>query len=186
MRGAVQFASESKTELATLGFFGQQQAAWRERLFLTGAVRWDASSTFGDDERWQFYPKASVSYVLSEEPFFRNSGMGGAVNELRLRAALGYAGNQPPLNAAYARESRFGSAVNIDRLGLIPLAQAGNPNLAPERQREVELGARPVPVGRPHRPERHLVREVHPRPAASPPVRAQRRRGDACSTTWAS
>ncbi|WP_420129891.1 TonB-dependent receptor domain-containing protein [Longimicrobium sp.] len=141
VRGAVQFATESKTELATLGFFGQQQAAWRERLFLTGAMRWDASSTFGDDERWQFYPKASVSYVLSEEPFFRNSGVGGTVNELRLRAALGYAGNQPPLNAAYARASRFGSSVNIDRLGLIPLSQAGNADLAPERQREVELGA---------------------------------------------
>lgn len=141
VRGAVQFASESQTELATLGFFGQQQAAWRERLFLTGAMRWDASSTFGDDERWQFYPKASVSYVLSEEPFFRNSGVGGTVNELRLRAALGYAGNQPPLNAAYARESRYGSTINIDRLGLVPLAAAGNPNLKPERQREVELGA---------------------------------------------
>src|SRR5688500_9288281 len=124
VRGAVQFASESQTELATLGFFGQQQASWRERLFLTGAMRWDASSTFGDAERWQFYPKASVSYVLSEEPFFRNSGVGGTVNELRLRAAVGYAGNQPPLNAAYARASRFGSAVNIDRLGLLPLAQA--------------------------------------------------------------
>jgi TonB-dependent SusC/RagA subfamily outer membrane receptor len=141
VRGAVQFASESQTELATFGVFGQQQAAWRERLFLTGAMRLDASSTFGEDERWQSYPKASVSYVVSEEPFFRNSGIGGSVNELRMRAAVGFAGNQPPLNAAYARESRYGSTVNIDRLGLIPLAAAGNPNLKPERQREVELGA---------------------------------------------
>lgn len=140
VRGAVQFASESLTELATLGVFAQQQAAWRERLFLTGAVRWDASSTFGADERWQFYPKASASYVLSEEPFFRDSRVGEVVNELRLRAAVGFAGNQPPLSAAYARSSRYGTAVNVDRLGLIPLAAAGNPNLKPERQREVELG----------------------------------------------
>jgi TonB-dependent SusC/RagA subfamily outer membrane receptor len=141
VRGAVQFASESQTELATFGVFGQQQAAWRERLFLTGAMRLDASSTFGEEERWQSYPKASVSYVVSEEPFFRNSGLGARMNELRLRAAVGFAGNQPPLNAAYARESRYGSTVNIDRLGLVPLASAGNPNLKPERQREVELGA---------------------------------------------
>ncbi len=140
VRGAVQFASESKTELATLGFFGQQQASFRDRLFLTGALRWDASSTFGEDERWQLYPKASASYVVSEEPFFRESPLGGTVGELRLRAALGFAGNQPPLSAAYSRESRYGTIVNVDRLGLIPLGAAGNPNLKPERQREVELG----------------------------------------------
>ncbi len=140
VRGAVQFASESKTELATLGAFFQQQANFRERLFLTGALRWDASSTFGDDERWQFYPKASASYVVSEEPFFRDSPLGQRIGELRLRGAIGFAGNQPPLNAAYARESRYGTTINVDRLGLLPLAAAGNPNLKPEREREVELG----------------------------------------------
>lgn len=140
VRGAVQFASESVTELATLGVFGQQQASFRDRLFLTGAGRWDASSTFGADERWQFYPKASASYVISEEPFFRESALGNSVGELRLRGAIGFAGNQPPLEAAYARESRYGTIINVDRLGLIPLSTAGNPNLKPERQREVELG----------------------------------------------
>lgn len=140
VRGAVQFASESETELATLGVFAQQQASFRDRLFLTGAARWDASSTFGADERWQFYPKASVSYVVSEEPFFRESAVGRSVGELRLRGAIGFAGNQPPLGSAYARESRYGTIINVDRLGLIPLATAGNPNLKPERQREVELG----------------------------------------------
>lgn len=140
VRGAVQFASESLTELATLGVFAQQQASFRERLFLTGAVRWDASSTFGADERWQFYPKAGVSYVVSEEPYFRDSGVGRHVGELRLRGAIGFAGNQPPLSSAYARENRYGTAINAGRLGLVPLGAAGNPNLKPERQREVELG----------------------------------------------
>jgi TonB-dependent starch-binding outer membrane protein SusC len=140
VRGAVQFASQSRTDLVTLGFFGQQQAAWRERLFVTGAVRTDASSTFGPDERWQTYPKGSVSYVLSEEPFISGSGLGQRLGKLRVRGAVGFAGNQPPLGAAYARFNRYGTAINIDRLGLVPLATAGNPNLRPERQREVELG----------------------------------------------
>jgi TonB-dependent starch-binding outer membrane protein SusC len=140
VRGAVQFASQSQTDLVTLGFFGQQQAAWQQRVFLTGALRMDASSTFGASERWQSYPKGSVSYVLSEEPFFRNSALGDRIGEVRLRGALGYAGNQPPLSAAYARFNRYGTAVNINRLGLVPLQAAGNPNLRPERQREVELG----------------------------------------------
>jgi outer membrane receptor protein involved in Fe transport len=139
VRGAVQFASQGRVETATLGFFGQQQVGWRNRVFLTGALRMDASSTFGSDERWQMYPKISGSWVVSEEPFME--GLGGSwLNQLRLRAALGYAGNQPPLGSAYARFNRYGSATNIDRLGLVPLAQSGNPDLKPERQRELEAG----------------------------------------------
>ncbi len=140
VRGAVQSASESIIETATLGFFGQQQVAWRNRLFLTGAMRWDASSTFGADERWQLYPKLSGSYVVSDEAFFQNSPLGDFMSELRLRGALGWAGNQPPTGEAYARFPRYGQVTNIDRLGLVNLSNAGNPNLKPERQREYELG----------------------------------------------
>jgi TonB-dependent starch-binding outer membrane protein SusC len=140
VRGAIQTASQSRTELVTLGFFGQQQLALQERLYLTGAVRVDGSSTFGADERWQLYPKVAASYVLSEEPAFQESALGDRLGQLRLRAALGYAGNQPPLGAAYARTPRFGTAINIDRLGLVPLAVGGNPELRPERQREFETG----------------------------------------------
>ncbi|NIU79947.1 MAG: TonB-dependent receptor, partial [Gammaproteobacteria bacterium] len=102
VRGATQSASESMVETTTLGVFGQQQLAFDQRLFLTGALRWDASSTFGEDERWQLYPKVSGSWLVSDEDFW-----GGLdwFDELRLRAALGYAGNQPPRNYAYARFS---------------------------------------------------------------------------------
>jgi TonB-dependent starch-binding outer membrane protein SusC len=139
VRGAVMSATQGQTETATLGFFGQQQVGWADRVFLTGALRMDASSTFGPDERWQMYPKVSGSWVLSDEPFME--GVSGEwLSQLRLRAALGYAGNQPPLGSAYARFSRYGTTINIDRLGLVPLAQSGNPGLKPERQREVEAG----------------------------------------------
>ncbi len=140
VRGAVPSATESLTELVTLGFFGQEQVAWNDRLFLTGAVRLDGSSTFGVDQRWQLYPKVSGSWVISQEPAFQSSALGGWFSELRLRAALGYAGNQPPLSEAYARLPRFTQVTNIDRLGLMPISTPANPNLKPERQREWEAG----------------------------------------------
>jgi TonB-dependent starch-binding outer membrane protein SusC len=140
VRGAIQTATQSRTELLTLGLFAQQQVAFVERLYLTGALRVDGSSTFGADERWQLYPKLAGSYVLSDEPFFQESAVGDWFGQVRVRAALGYAGNQPPLGAAYARTARFGTAINIDRLGLVPLSVGGNPELRPERQREVEAG----------------------------------------------
>ncbi|MGH7447686.1 MAG: TonB-dependent receptor domain-containing protein [Longimicrobiales bacterium] len=139
VRGAVMSASQGRVETATLGFFGQQQIAWADRVFLTGALRMDASSTFGEDERWQMYPKVSGSWVLSDEPFMQ-SLRGDWLTELRVRGALGYAGNQPPLGSAYARFSRYGTTISVDRIGLVPLAQSGNPELRPERQREYELG----------------------------------------------
>ncbi|MGQ0813614.1 MAG: SusC/RagA family TonB-linked outer membrane protein [Gemmatimonadota bacterium] len=136
--GAVHRADQARIELVTLGFFGQQQLSFDDRLYLTGALRWDASSTFGEDERWQIYPKVSASWVASEESFVRDAVPW--VSELRLRGALGYAGNQPPLSQAFARVSRFGSITNVTRLGLVPLNSPGNPELKPERQREWEAG----------------------------------------------
>lgn len=140
VRGAVQFTSQNRFETATLGFFAQQQVGLDGRLFLTGALRWDASSTFGSDERWHLYPKLSGSYVISDAAWWQESGIGRTINSLRLRGALGYAGNQPPVGSAYARFPRYGQAININRSGLVHLTNPGNPSLKPERQREYELG----------------------------------------------
>jgi outer membrane receptor protein involved in Fe transport len=62
------------------------------------------------------------------------------MGEFRVRGALGYAGNQPPVGSAYARFPRYRQEININRSGLVHLANPGNPNLKPERQREFEAG----------------------------------------------
>ena len=139
--GAIPAVGQSKFELATLGFYGQQTAAWRDRLYLTAALRRDASSTFGANDRWQWYPKISASYVIGEEPWFRNSGLANVLGSLRLRAALGYAGNQPALTNAYASLDSYVKRVNNDHVGVVNSLALGNSELRPERQREVEFGA---------------------------------------------
>ena len=140
VRGAVDSGIEGTVEATTLGFFAQQQVGINDRLFFSGGVRWDASSTFGEDERWQLYPKLSGSWVMSEESFFEDLPFGDVVSEFRLRAALGFAGNQPSLGSAYARFDTYVPANNVGRLGLVPSPAAGNPDLKPERQREWEAG----------------------------------------------
>lgn len=139
--GATPAAGQSRFVLKTLGFYGQQTVTWRERLYLTGALRRDASSTFGPSERWQLYPKVSLSYVVSDEDYFKNSPLGGLFNSFRLRGALGYAGNQPSIANAYSRYDSYVKAVNSDRLGVVNSLILGNENLKPERQREYEFGA---------------------------------------------
>jgi TonB-dependent SusC/RagA subfamily outer membrane receptor len=139
--GAIPSAGQSLAELITLGFYAQQSVNLRDRLYFIGALRADASSTFGANERWQAYPKASVSYVISDEPWFGNSFLGRRLSSLRLRAALGYAGNQPSAALAYSMFDAYLKTVNSGRVGVVNSVTRGNPELRPERQREFEIGA---------------------------------------------
>jgi len=70
--GANQSISEFRQERAIYGVFGQETFGIAERLFLTAGGRFDASSVFGEDERWQFFPKVSASYLISDEAFWSN------------------------------------------------------------------------------------------------------------------
>jgi TonB-linked SusC/RagA family outer membrane protein len=117
------------------GGYVQQTFGLQNKLFLTGAARIDGSSVFGQDERSQFYPKASLSYIISEENFWNV----GAINNLKFRAAWGQAGNLTAIGP-FDRLTNY-SAVSISgRSGLISPSQIGNPDLKPERQTETEFG----------------------------------------------
>ncbi len=132
--GSVFAAGQSQVELRTLGFYAQQEVAWQEKLFLTGAVRYDASSTFAPSERWQAFPKFSLSYVvLDNEP--------GTLNNLRFRSALGWAGSQPGIVNAYSQFVSFANLPFAGRPGFVNDITFGNPNLRNERAREWEVGA---------------------------------------------
>ena len=135
--GATQSASQSLTELRTLGFFLEERAAVADRLYLTAGVNYEASSAFGPDERWQFFPRVSASYVMGEEPWFQNS-LGNTVSSLRLRAAYGETGGQPP--GLYSRFANYVDLPFSGKPGLVASTLAGNDSLLPEREREYEFG----------------------------------------------
>jgi TonB-dependent SusC/RagA subfamily outer membrane receptor len=132
--GSEPSATQTEIELKTLGFYGQQELAWNDKLFLTGAVRYDASSTFAPSERWQVFPKFSASYVaIGNRP--------GMLNNLRLRSALGWAGSQPGILNAYSQYVTFLQFPFAGRPGFANDATFGNPDLKNERAREWEVGA---------------------------------------------
>ena len=66
------------------GFYVQDQIGFNELLFLTVGGRADAHSAFGEDHPYEFYPKAAVSYVISEHGFFPDF-----VDQFRVRGAYG-------------------------------------------------------------------------------------------------
>jgi TonB-linked SusC/RagA family outer membrane protein len=132
-------ADENYLANATVGLFVQQALAWKNRLFLTAAVRGDDNSAFGKDYSAAYYPKVSASWVVSEEPFWKDhTGIVGRVlGDLRLRGAFGAAGTQPgTFDAARLYTSSTGYQ---NAPGLVP-SSFGNPELKPERSTELELG----------------------------------------------
>jgi TonB-dependent SusC/RagA subfamily outer membrane receptor len=131
--GSVFAATQSDVQLRTLGFYGQQEVGVNDRLFLTAAVRYDASSTFAPSERWQSFPKLSASYVVLD-------GKSGALNSLRVRSALGWAGSQPGILNAYSQFITFTQFPFAGRPGFVNDVVFGNPTLKNERAREWELG----------------------------------------------
>ena len=120
----------------TFGYYGQQEFAWDQRLYLTGALRVDNNSAFGNQVHWVTYPKASISYVVSEEPRIRQH-LPSFLNSLHLRAAYGGSGQQPAaLSALQTLQSVPGSGGH----GALTPLQLGNPNLKPERVLGSEAG----------------------------------------------
>lgn len=135
---AVKLADEGTNESRTLGGYVEQRFAFRDRLFVTGALRSDRNSAFGADFETVFYPKFAVSWVVSEEPFFPASGF---INQLRLRSAYGSSGVQPGTTDAvqfYSSTSALGESG--EEPGLV-FSTLGNALLKPERSTELELGA---------------------------------------------
>ena len=55
-----------------MGVFAEEEVNYRGRLFLTGALRFDDHSAFGGQFNWVTYPKASVSWLVSDEPWFHS------------------------------------------------------------------------------------------------------------------
>jgi hypothetical protein len=132
--GSVFSAGQSEIELRTLGFYGQQEVAWRDKLFLSAAIRYDASSTFAPSQRWQSFPKLSASYVALDNK-------AGLLNNLRLRSALGWAGSQPGIVNAYSQYITYANLPFAGRPGFGNDITFGNPDLRNERAREWEVGS---------------------------------------------
>lgn len=135
---AARFAvSELTNDIRTLGFLGREQLAWRDKVFLTGSARTDKNSAFGANFKRVVYPSLSASWVASEEEFFPKIP---AVSQLRLRAAIGSAGQNPGYLAAEQYYTPVTSIVKGQDVPAFTIGGAGNNTLKPEKSTERELG----------------------------------------------
>lgn len=139
----VSFSLTYPTAVKTLGYYLQEQAAFRDRLFLTLGARQDQNSAFGSQFQKVLYPKASVSWIVSDEDFFPTFSWLDAV---RVRSAYGANGVQP--GATSALQTFSATTTNLARTDLttgldvagLAANNPGNAALKPETSAEFEAG----------------------------------------------
>lgn len=129
---------DTRTQQSIWGYFLQQTLAYKNKMFLTLAGRFDGSSAFGADVQNIFYPKASLSYNLSDENFWQNSNISKWFNTFKLRASYGRAGNLTGITA-YERFTVY-QPVSYTGGGFAPLNRIGNAGVRPEIKEEIEGG----------------------------------------------
>ncbi len=136
-QGSVPSVSEGTTVSKTAGIFVEQNLQLWERLDVVASVRGDNNSAFGRNFGTAYYPRAGLSYRISEESWFPFQDQ---INQLRLRSSWGQSGIRPGTTSAL---QFFASNVYRDNSADVPgliYQTLGNANLKPETVTEAEGG----------------------------------------------
>ncbi|HNV73318.1 MAG TPA: SusC/RagA family TonB-linked outer membrane protein [Gemmatimonadaceae bacterium] len=135
--GTIPAVGSGTTLTKTLGVFVEEQASINDRLFLTAAVRTDQNSAFGTEFQRVYYPKGSLSWIISDESFFPKLSW---LSSLRLRSAYGASGVQPGPNDALRTFAVVTTNIAGSEVAGLRSNLLGNAALKPERTAELEFG----------------------------------------------
>ena len=123
------------TEHALKSFFGRLSYDFKERYLVEVNLRADGSSRFGKDNRFGYFPSASVAWRFSDEAFLKNVE---AINDAKLRFSAGQTGNEAIGN--YTAQGEFAVGANyLDYSGAAPLVTP-NPDLTWETTTQYNAG----------------------------------------------
>jgi len=95
-RGVGSYKNDSKL----IAFFGRLNYDFANKYYFSASLRREGSSKFGYENKWGYFPAASVGWGISRENFFPEISW---LNDLKLRADYGETGNQD-----------FGSYLSLD------------------------------------------------------------------------
>ncbi|MDR1782713.1 MAG: SusC/RagA family TonB-linked outer membrane protein [Dysgonamonadaceae bacterium] len=118
-----------------LSVFARAQYKFNNRYLLTATYRADASSRFGADSRWGYFPSGGVGWIVTEEKFAK--GLDPYLSYLKLRASVGKTGSQNLGN--YDWQTLMGSARYNNQPGIVP-SSIGNSLLQWEQQMQTDIG----------------------------------------------
>ncbi len=78
-------------ERGLVSFAGRAQYDYNGKYYVTLSARADASTVFGDNNKWGFFPAAALGWNIYKESFIENIE---AISNLKLRGSYGSVGNE--------------------------------------------------------------------------------------------
>ena len=128
-RGSAVQVFQNRTIVRTLALFAQEELLLPDqRLLVTGGILGQRSTNNADVNKLFYYPKAAASYRFPKA---------GPFDELKFRLAYGETGNEPIYGQKFT--SLLGQT-NIGLNGVVINGTLADPNLHPEREKEIEGG----------------------------------------------
>jgi TonB-linked SusC/RagA family outer membrane protein len=136
--GTVNYGTSSASEWSMLSYLARLNYNLQDKYFLTGTVRRDGCSRFGENNRWGYFPSISGAWLISQERIIKNSSL---ISNLKLRSSYGLTGNNQIPN--YGAISLLGtsnyvfgnSVANGQRV-----INIANPNLKWEKTAQANVG----------------------------------------------
>ncbi len=79
-----------KSESTLIGFFGRVNYNWRSMIIASASLRYEGSTKFGDDNKWGYFPAASIAWEIARAPFME--GYSDKIQSLKPRFSYGVTG----------------------------------------------------------------------------------------------
>ncbi len=116
----------SITETRARNFFAIIDGDYKDRYIFSALFRYDGSSLFGENNRWNPYFRVSGAYRISQDIEIPG------IDEFKIRAAYGTSGQRPGFNYQYETYDLY--------QGSISKLTIGNKDLKPSETAEMEVG----------------------------------------------
>jgi TonB-linked SusC/RagA family outer membrane protein len=132
--GLITVGTSTLTKYSFLSYFSRVNLDYKAKYLLTVSGRVDGSSRFGKDNRYGFFPAASLGWVLSKENFLAGNN---TLSFLKLRTSYGLTGNAGISN--FGHLGLYGVGSYNSQSGLYP-TQIPNSNLGWETTAQLDFG----------------------------------------------
>jgi TonB-dependent starch-binding outer membrane protein SusC len=133
---AIQTGTSSASDAGLVSYFSRVNYVFNRKYSIDVNFRADASSRFGKDHRWGYFPAAGVSWRAGQEEFIKALNI---FSDLKFRASYGSTGNQNGIPDFAAKGLWSGGNTYQDVSGIGP-AQLANPDLRWETTQQANLG----------------------------------------------
>ena len=134
-------ANSFERSFSFLSYFSRLNYKFDNKYLLGLSGRIDGSSRFGTNNRYGFFPAASVGWILSEENFIKNINQ---ISFLKIRGSYGLTGNAEINNfgslGLYSAQNAGGTSAGYAGIPGQRPSQLENPDLKWEKTLQTDIG----------------------------------------------